>query len=401
MPLRKHAQGQPAAPKGHERRAFLDMPGRLALIGITGVVVAMAAALVAFNLFENWQVRLEAEASLNEAIGWEPSSGAPATRAVSYLSLTPQRTLDTDLMEWYSDLDVLIAAWCAHNAEPDVVSKVVFEDATCYVEMTKSEWDDYQEGWIIAYVDITAQQQLVATVNVVFVIITVVGATAAGLVGWRTGRRIEESETAQKRFFENMSHELKTPLAAIRGYAEGMEAGVVEPSHALPAIVRESERMRGIVDQIMGLSRLEAGAVTLRREPIEVADFVQDCLMPFEGVVRTRELAVKLELASGTVDADAELLGHALENILSNAMRHASSLVCISYDGHELVVSNDGDLPSKGESKHLFDRYYTSASSQGGTGIGLAFAKEVVELHGWTLSAETRDGLMHVTLVLT
>lgn len=363
---------------------------KLMLIGSLGVVFAMMAALVAFTLSESWQISAEAEASLDATIGWESGSTAPATRVTSYFFTDDDYNILAEDPMGPTDLDLRIAQWCKAHDQTGVVSKVDLGDAICYAEMALGEWyEEPKANMLVAYVDVTSQSDLVQRVSRVFCAIALLGGAAAGLAGWAVGKRIEAAELAQKHFYENMSHELKTPLAAIRGYAEGVQDGVVDPARASGAIVRETERMSALVEQILSLSRLEAGAVVLRLETLEVEDLVQDCLMPFEGIVRTRGLEVALELASGTIEADADLMGHALENVLSNAMRHAQREVCIAYDGRRLAVENDGDLPSKQDVAHLFDRFHVGEG--GSTGIGLALAHEIVARHGWSLEAELLD----------
>lgn len=380
---------------------------RLALIGAVGVIVAMVAALVAFNVFERWQIEGEAVASVDDALGWDAGGTAAVTRAAYYLYLDEDFQLVNDDGMWYAELDEELAAWCASHPELDVVRRVEVAGSTCYVELaeaysTPAAWALNRRGascsYLAAYVDVSSQIELVDSVNVVFALIALAGAGAAGWAGWRMGRRIEAADEAQRRFYENVSHELKTPLASIRGYAEGMQAGVVEPERACGAIVRESERMSRLVEEILSLSRLEAGAVVAHPEPVEVADLVQDCLMPFEGVARMKGLDVRLDLAPGTVNADPELVGHALENVLSNAMRHAATMVRVAYDGRELSVANDGTLPPAEDVAHLFERFRTSEG--GSTGIGLALAKEVAEMHGWQVGATLEGELLRIFFLM-
>ncbi len=374
-------------------KSRLDTRHTLALMGSIGVVCAMMAALVVFNLFESWQIDAGARASLNRTMSQDSDSTVQTARYANYIMVDEHyRPVDYE-GAWYNDLEVALAQWASQHPQTDVVSCIVVNDTPCYVELDKDDDSDYVDDitWI-AYVDVSPEQDLVRTVSLVFVVIAVVGGIAVGYAGWIVGKRLEAAEEAQKRFYENMSHELKTPLAAIRGYAEGMQGGVVEPARASRAIVRESERMSRLVEQILSLSRLEAGAVPIHRERVEVEDLVQDCLMPFEGIVRTRGLDVELELSAGHVDADLELMEHALENLFSNAFRHAERVVRVLFDGRVLMVENDGDMPRPEDMAHLFDRFHVGEG--GSTGIGLALAHEIVTQHGWELTARQRDGLM-------
>ena len=384
-------------------RAKTPMPlhKRLALSGALSVLLVMAASICAFNVFESWHLRSEAEASLDDAIGWEVGDRPLVSRIVNWIELDSSFQPTAFTEPWnvsYASAELELARWCYDNQDVGVISRVDLTNMSCYAEIVPESWDASLGTFLIAYVDVTAQRELIAVVNCVLVAIALVGCCAAAWAGWRMGRRIEASDEARTRFYENMSHELKTPLAAIRGFAEGIEHEVMEPVAASRSIMRESTRMTNLIEQLLDLSRLEAGAVQLHRESIPVADIIQDGLMPFEGIVRTRGLDVELALSDGDISADADLFGHALENVFSNAIRHANSCVCISYDGTRIVVSNDGELPSASDAEHLFDRFFTSA--QGGTGIGLAYAREIVELHGWSIKATVGEERFEVVIDL-
>lgn len=122
--------------------------------------------------------------------------------------------------------------------------------------------------------------------------------------------------------------------------------------------------------------------------------------MPFEDVARTRNLTVELDLTEGTMEVDADLFAHALENVCSNAFRHAGTLVRITYDGTTLRVANDGDIPDARDVGHLFERFHTTAQSSGGTGIGLALTKEICELHGVSIAATIEGDLLVIAFGL-
>ena len=78
------------------------------------------------------------------------------------------------------------------------------------------------------------------------------------IIGYRLGVKIEESQKTQRRFFQNSSHELKTPLMAIQGYAEGIEMDVVDPQNAADIIMQETERMTGLVEEILSISKIDS-----------------------------------------------------------------------------------------------------------------------------------------------
>lgn len=393
---------------------------KLAALAATAAIVALAAAAVAFNLFIGWKVESDAVNDIEYFLSLNDES-ANTGRTPNYFLVDSSYRIDEDERQWSIADEEALAAWFAAHPETGVVTRVVLDDWVCYAAAVPAgdytaAYDNYAEGgyhdeqadqwgrggrdarergYYIAYVDTASEQALIASVNTAFVIIGIVGALLAAVAGYVAGRRIDEAHEAQKRFYENMSHDLKTPLAAIRGYAEGASGGVVDVGDASRAIVRETDRMTEAINEILRLSRLEAGAVQPVKESVQVDDFVQDCLMPLEGVVRSKGVEVQLDLASGTVEADPGLFDHALSNVLANAVRHAASVVRISYDGARLSVWNDGGAPDESQLPQLFDRFH--AGEGGSTGVGLAIAKEVAALHAWTICAHAVDDGLEVT----
>lgn len=381
---------------------------KLAVLAAVAVVLAMAAAAIVFNLFIGWKVEADATADLEYALDLD--DGATEARRTPYFVLLDSSfQVDGEGQPWVSAQEVRLAQWFSEHRELYVIQRVSIDGWTCYAVLGSledytfddDEWGEVghrRDGYFVAYIDTAGEQALIVSVNTAFAIVALLGALLAAAAGRFAGRRIEQAQEAQKCFYENMSHELKTPLAAIRGYAEGASGGVVETDVALAAIERETQKMSGTIEEILGLSRLESGVVELHRERVDVADFAQDCLMPFEGIVRSRGITVELNLASGSIDADPDLLGRAFSNLLSNAVRHAASTVRVCYDGGELSVWNDGDVPSADQLDHLFDRFY--AGEGGSTGIGLAFAREIAVLHGYQLAARLENGGLTMALTL-
>lgn len=394
---------------------------KLAILAASAVVVALLAAAVAFNLFIGWKVESDAVSDIEYLLSLNDDAVSTGRTPNYFLVDSSYRVVDA---EHQLDIDEerALSAWFAEHPETGVVKRVSLGNWSCYAAMAPAneyaadygdpygradyndspdylswrEWDARDSGYYIAYVDIASEQALIASVNTAFAIIGLIGALVAALAGYVAGRRIDEANDAQKRFYENMSHDLKTPLAAIRGYAEGASRGVIDAEEAALAIVRETDRMTDTINEILGLSRLEAGAVQTDKEPIVIGDFVQDCLMPLEGAVRTKGIEVTLDLAEGEVMADPGLFDHALSNVLSNAVRHAAACMSVTYDGARLAIWNDGGAPDAEQLPHLFDRFH--AGEGGSTGIGLAIAKEVATLHGWDISARAVDDGLEVAL---
>jgi signal transduction histidine kinase len=250
---------------------------------------------------------------------------------------------------------------------------------------------------IIAYIDVTGETELIGSMTLFFLINAAALGAAAGVAGYLVGRRLERSQLVQKQFFENTSHELKTPLTSIRGYAEGIEKGVItDYAKTGRVIAAQTEKMSGLVEEILCMAKLESGSVSLEKEPVELTAFMQDCLMPFEGTVLTRGLNVKLQLEEMTVPADPEKLEHAISNLLTNALKYARTEIRISCGGGVIRIENDCEPLTDDALRHLFDRFYTGRG--GNTGLGLSIARDLISLHGWKLTAERTESGVRFTI---
>ena len=246
---------------------------------------------------------------------------------------------------------------------------------------------------MISYVDITGELEMIRWMDLVFLFAALLTGAFGTTMGYFIGKRLEQNQLAQKRFFENTSHELKTPLTSIRGYAEGIENGVITDYAKTGRVIAEQTgKMSALVEEILCMAKLESGSVILEREDVELTEFLQDCLMPFEGTVLTRGLTVKLDLNEMKVSADPDKLDHAVSNLITNALKFARTEIGVSCGNGVIRIENDCEPLSDEVLAHLFDRFYTGRD--GNTGIGLSIAKDLIALHGWKLTAErTENGV--------
>lgn len=301
---------------------------------------------------------------------------------------------------------------------------IVIEFPSGEVEYTVEEWDEdpglamyldvypyhvierygpvsEQTGVIrqIAFVDVTGEYAQMRSLSLYFLAAAMLVGLVGAVTGWQLGSRIEQSRLAEKSFFENASHELKTPLTAIRGYAEGIGQGVItDTQKAACAMTSQIERMNRLIEDILYRARLESGSVPMKKEPLRLDELVQDCLMPLEGVIRNKGLRVDLDLEEIEISADPDQLEHAVTNLLSNAIKYADSRIGITLRDRCLSVWNDAEELSEEEIRHLFDRFYTGR--HGSTGIGLAIVKDVADKHGWKIRAANDSGGVRFSVFL-
>jgi signal transduction histidine kinase len=222
----------------------------------------------------------------------------------------------------------------------------------------------------------------------------------------RMSAELESLERLRRELVANVSHELKTPISALRAHLENLLDGVEEPDpETLQVMLSQSERLSRLVDQLLDLSRLESGELTLRREGVPLRRLVAEVLSEVEVVRSGREVRVEDRVPDDipAVFADRERLHQVLFNLLDNAVR-------LTPPGGEVVVSAHGvdgrcevsvadtgpGIPAE-HLPRLFERFYrvdpARARDDGGTGIGLAIARSVVEAHGGTIRADSRPGI--------
>jgi two-component system, OmpR family, sensor histidine kinase BaeS len=213
--------------------------------------------------------------------------------------------------------------------------------------------------------------------------------------------RIEASESQRRNLLADIAHELRTPMAVIRGNVEGMLDGVYPvDDKRLRRLVDETTVMSRLLDDLQTLSMAEAGVLVLHRERVEPEVLLEDAIGAFgpHSAGRGVELERAVEPGTPAIEADPVRLGEVLANLVSNAVRHtpAGGRVTISAGtsgGRRVAfdVTDSGPGIGPEELPHIFDRFVKAADS-GGAGLGLAIAKSIVEAHGGTITATSTPG---------
>lgn len=219
--------------------------------------------------------------------------------------------------------------------------------------------------------------------------------------------RLAEYDAAQRSFLQNASHELKTPLANIQGYAEGILDEVFqgeEVTEGLQLIVRECRRLKGIVDEIIYLSRLESPAEKYVFAPVDLAALLREVVETLRPLAGGKQVLLHAPVAL-TLSADREKLLRLGMNIVDNALRYARRTVEISLEADAaagravLTCRDDGPGFSPEQMARLFKRF---AKGPGGrTGLGLAVVRAIAEGHGGEVSAgNNKQGGATITVTL-
>lgn len=247
----------------------------------------------------------------------------------------------------------------------------------------------------IMYIDIGPITRYIVTLNWVFFAVLLAISSVMCLLGFRFGRDIEKEAERQQTFFQNASHELKTPLMAIQGYAEGIQAGVMDTGGAADVILEESDRMTELVEELLDISKIDMGRQRLTLSETDIRELLYDGIRAVEpiaagGIAIVPDFPEKPVMVS----CDDTQLRRAVTNILSNGVRYARSklrLTCRADKRHVTIrIQDDGDGIAEEDIPHIFDRFYMGRS--GKSGIGLALTKEIIHLHKGTIRAYNGDG---------
>ena len=215
--------------------------------------------------------------------------------------------------------------------------------------------------------------------------------------------QLEHTEQMRIQLLGDVSHELRTPLTAIKGSMEALIDGVLPAEkETFEQIEQEADRLHRLVNDLQELSRVEAGAFQLDRQPIEIETLVQAAIQRIAGQFQQKQIALTASLPPNipVIQGDPDRLLQVLINLLSNACQHTPAggqvYVQIVLQNSELVVSirDSGAGIAPEHIPHLFTRFYRvdksrSRQSGGGSGIGLTIVKYLVEAHGGKIWAES------------
>ena len=246
----------------------------------------------------------------------------------------------------------------------------------------------------IMYIDIGPITRYIVTLNWVFFAVLLAISSVMCLLGFRFGRDIEKEAERQQTFFQNASHELKTPLMAIQGYAEGIQAGVMDAGGAAEVILAESDRMTELVEELLDISKIDMGRQLIAFSEMDIRELLYDSIRVVEPAA-AGGIAIVPDFPEEpvTVSCDDTRLRRAVTNILSNGLRYARSelrLTCRADKRHVTIrIQDDGDGIAEEDLPHIFDRFYMGRS--GKSGIGLALTREIIHLHKGTIRAYNGD----------
>ena len=308
------------------------------------------------------------------------------------LSLLP--TTDMDYKE--------IINYCSLNTNKDIFTEnscrhIKLSSKEYYVMARKKE----ANGEIYTAILIASPDDLIkftGNINLIFIGVMLILGIILFFGSYQIGSSVERNKEKLTRYFQNASHELKTPIMSIQGYAEGLETGVIrDTKKAAKIILSESDRMSNLVKEILFLSKMDSGYLDINRKKMDVCEVLYDLMSRLETNVSNRNIHISITGA----DEPLYILGNesqletAIENILSNALRYTKDAINVevfTLKKHiRIDIFNNGEEISEKDMPHIFERFY---KGQGGChGIGLSITKEIIKAHKGKIEVHNANGV--------
>ena len=402
----------------------------------------IAAALQTAGLDGDVFHTLHLEGASSPLREWKPEAVRPQSPRDILEGLEPTPARTEDAMPWVDAAgkvsgvlrfgfkpayirDRLIPDYFAHdfpNPEQAIVVRVAADDGAIIHETAPTRDDTFEvqraletpslRGLRLAlrYRDLSIEQDVrrweMGTLALIGFIDLMLG---AGLfLVYSNVRREAHLSRLKSDFVANVSHELKTPLALIRLFAETLELGSVptedKARQYYRVINKESQRLTQLINNILDFSRIEAGRKEYRFAPTNVGRIVSEVLEAYRFQIEQQgfELTVDVEPGIPDVEADSEALGQALLNLVNNAIKYSretrSLALAVRGAGDRVLISvtDRGIGVPKAEQRKIFEKFYRGEASlvheTKGSGLGLSLVEHIMEAHGGAVEIESTPG---------
>lgn len=372
------------------------------MLMMTAMVAVMMILLAVFWLSESQEIRIRAEKSIRQTMvneAYEDRTLPPAYEFYTEeLAEGILNEAETDLLNHYNE-----------NRSQYMSGNIYsFTGNGHYMYFTPinaaRRGDEFisEDERLILYTDVSYSVHALHS----SLVIMALGAALSVLLLFFISRRLlillEKKDNGMRNFFANASHELKTPLMAIRGNVDGIRSGYVEPEKAYDVIEKETERMSALIGSILELSKLDSGAVHMEVTMNDVREILYDAAGIILPEADKRGIQVNIEAAEPLfMECDERMIFSTFSNILTNALRYAEREISVRIEKQDKIIIrfiNDGVPISDEEIAHIFDRFYKGDKGQ--TGLGMALAQEYVNLHGGEISAAARDNRTEFVIII-
>lgn len=372
------------------------------MLMMTAMVAVMMILLAVFWLSESQEIRIRAEKSIRQTMvneAYEDRTLPPAYEFYTEeLAEGILNEAETDLLNHYNE----------NRSQYMSGSIYSFTGNGHYMYFTPinaaRRGDEFisEDERLILYTDVSYSVHALHS----SLVIMALGAALSVLLLLFISRRLlillEKKDNGMRNFFANASHELKTPLMAIRGNVDGIRSGYVEPEKAYDVIEKETERMSALIGSILELSKLDSGAVHMEVTMNDVREILYDAAGIILPEADKSGIQVNIEAAEPLfMECDERMIFSTFSNILTNALRYAEREISVRIEKQDKTIIrfiNDGVPISDEEIAHIFDRFYKGDKGQ--TGLGMALAQEYVNLHGGEISAAARDNRTEFVIII-
>lgn len=260
-----------------------------------------------------------------------------------------------------------------HTNLPDVLERKISRDASLYLLTVQSVYQDEEFYGVLFIIDDITEQ--------------------------------EHREQLRREFTSNVSHELKTPLTSISGFAEVMSAGLFKSDadvvHFGSLIRKEAKRLLAMIEEIMHLTRIEENREKVHREPVCLPEIIRDIVEFMEPMLVEKKVTVHCTLEQATVLGDKGLLREMAMNLIDNAVKynlpggHVYVSVRKRGDHIDFAVKDTGIGIPEDKQKRVFERFYRADTSRSrkisGSGLGLSIVKHIAEYHNGTITLRSKE----------
>lgn len=260
-----------------------------------------------------------------------------------------------------------------HTNLPDVLERKISRDASLYLLTVQSVYQDEEFYGVLFIIDDITEQ--------------------------------EHREQLRREFTSNVSHELKTPLTSISGFAEVLSAGLFKSDadvvHFGSLIRKEAKRLLAMIEEIMHLTRIEENREKVHREPVCLPEIIRDIVEFMEPMLVEKKVTVHCTLEQATVLGDKGLLREMAMNLIDNAVKynlpggHVYVSVRKRGDQIDFAVKDTGIGIPEDKQKRVFERFYRADTSRSrkisGSGLGLSIVKHIAEYHNGTITLRSKE----------
>ena len=210
---------------------------------------------------------------------------------------------------------------------------------------------------------------------------------------------LEKNRSARQRWMADVAHELRTPVAILKGEVEALADGIRPANERMSASLREEvDQLSALIDDLQTLAMSDAGALNIRKENLDLSGLVSQCIDAFDDRLTGREITIDKSLPDELMlCADPTRVRQLLHNLLENSSRYVSEKGQVRITLHkqqgeaELILEDSGPGLKSEQLDQLFDRFYrvdgSRARVSGGSGLGLSICKNIVEAHGGSIQA--------------